>query len=84
MKMIVREVNGLQIRQRAKDGYINTTELCKAANKRWNNYWRQQGTQEFLLGLSEDLNLLVVVNNPVTLIPATALIQLFQGGNNQP
>ena len=83
MKMIVHKFNGLKIRQRADDGYINATEMCKVADKRWNNYWRQKGTQEYLIGLAEDLDLLVIVNNPVTLIRATALIQVFQGGDSQ-
>lgn len=83
MKIINHKFNGLQIRQRAEDGYVNATDMCKVANRRWNNYWRQKETQEYLLALAKELGLTVIVKNPVTLIRATALIQIIQGGNSQ-
>jgi KilA-N domain len=83
MKIVMHKANGLQIGQRREDGYIDATALCRASNKRWNNYWRMQGTQAFLEALSEDLGLSVIVNNPVARNRATALIQVFQGGHSQ-
>ena len=34
-----------------KDGYINATQLCKAKKKKWNNYYRNKKTQEYLEAL---------------------------------
>ncbi|WP_162669543.1 KilA-N domain-containing protein [Gemmata massiliana] len=30
---------------------MNATELCKAAGKKWNNYWRNATTKQFLKAL---------------------------------
>lgn len=40
------------IQQRVQDGYINATAMCKAAGKRWNDYFRLDATQDFLRALS--------------------------------
>lgn len=40
------------VQQRSSDGYINATELCKAAGKRWHNYVRNETTGHFLRALS--------------------------------
>lgn len=40
------------IQQRVSDGYINATAMCKAAGKRWNDYFRLDSTGEFLHELS--------------------------------
>ena len=40
------------IQQRSIDGYINATELCKVAGKRWHNYVRTETTGQFLRALS--------------------------------
>ncbi|AFZ11474.1 KilA, /APSES-type HTH DNA-binding domain protein [Crinalium epipsammum PCC 9333] len=69
------------IAQRKSDGYINATAMCKAAGKKWNNYYQNDSTKEYLEALAVDLGLDVIVKNPVTTIPATALVQVFQGGN---
>ena len=55
MEVILHE-NG-SIRQRARDGYICATDLCKAAGKIWNNYWQNKTTQEFVECLSNTLKL---------------------------
>lgn len=49
--LIQHEVNNSIIAQRASDGYINATELCKAAGKRWHNYLRNETTGHFLRAL---------------------------------
>lgn len=56
--------------QRTVDGYINATQLCQQANKRWSNYFQNSSTKEFLKVLST-----------VTGIPVTGLVQTSQGGS---
>lgn len=62
--------NNNVISQRAHDGYVNATAICKAVGKRLNDYTRYSGTQGYIDELSA-----------VTGIPATELIQTIQGGN---
>jgi hypothetical protein len=57
------------INQRAVDGYINATAICKACGKKFNDWHRLRVTEDFLKELSS-----------VTGIPATELIQTVQGG----
>ena len=83
MKMIVHEFNGLKIRQRAEDGYINATDMCKANNKKWYEYWRLPNTQKYLKALAIDLEVDVIVNNPKRDNYASALVETFRGGNSQ-
>jgi hypothetical protein len=52
LSLIHREVNNSIIDQRADDGYINATSLCKVAGKTWNNYFRNATTREFLEALA--------------------------------
>ena len=59
--------NGL-VEQRASDGYINATALCKAAGKLWSNYVQNQQTKDFLLELSSTLG-----------IPRVTLVQSKDG-----
>ena len=50
-----------------KDGFLNATELCKAADKRFNNYYRSESTQEYLKVLEDELKIcnseLIIMNN---------------------
>ena len=55
--------------QRASDGYINATAMCKAAGKQFNEYTSRTSTKEFLDELS-----------PETGIPVSGLIQVLKGG----
>ena len=57
------------INQRANDGYINATALCKACNKEVKHYLENKSTKEFLKELS------LVVG-----IPTTELVKIIQGG----
>jgi len=61
--------NGILILQRG-DGYWNATAMCKANDKLWGNYWRNEQTQEFLQALSSDMRIRI-----------TELVQVRQGGN---
>lgn len=42
---------GSLIQQRAEDGYINATAMCKAAGKSWGHYAENAGTKAFLAAL---------------------------------
>ncbi|MGJ3495515.1 KilA-N domain-containing protein, partial [Piscirickettsia salmonis] len=57
------------IDQRATDGYVNATALCKAGGKKLNDYQRLSTTKSFLDKLSS-----------VTGIPVTGLIEVRQVG----
>ncbi|HEY9864144.1 MAG TPA: KilA-N domain-containing protein [Candidatus Obscuribacterales bacterium] len=81
--LIFHAANDLPIGQRRGDGYLSATALCKAAGKKWNDYYRLDSTKEYLEALSENLNLKVIVNNAVAGIPASALVETFKGGNSQ-
>lgn len=70
LMLVPHTYQGALISQRATDGYINATAMCKAAGKKWNDYYRLGTTQAFLAALS-----------PVTGIPATELAQSIQGGS---
>ena len=54
--LVQRALDGEIISQRADDGYINATALCKAAGKEWSAYFRTAPTQAFLAELSRSLN----------------------------
>ena len=51
---------------------INATQMCQAAGKKWNNYFKLDGTKDYLQAL-----------NSVALIRATELIKVTQGGNSK-
>ncbi len=52
LELITHHVENAVIQQRASDGYINATELCNAAGKRWHNYVRNETTGHFLRALA--------------------------------
>ena len=47
----VRIWNGTPISRRTTDGYVNATAMCKANGKKWNNYYRQEKTAQYLQSL---------------------------------
>ncbi len=61
LDLIPHAVNGSIIDQRAKDGYINATALCKAAGKEWAHYASNKNTKEFLDELATDLGITISV-----------------------
>lgn len=67
---ISHNTDGEIINQRAKDGYVNATAMCKAAGKLWNDYYRLSTTQPFLDELS------VIAG-----VARNDLVQSFRGGN---
>lgn len=48
LQLIRHEVNNNVIPQRSTDGYINATELCKAGAARWNDYFENRKTKDYL------------------------------------
>lgn len=49
--LIKHQMNDSVISQREFDGYINATDLCAAAGKRWYNYIRLESSGKFLRAL---------------------------------
>ena len=47
------------ITSRSKDGYINATQLCKAGQRKFDTYYRQKKTKEFLKIFSEEAQICV-------------------------
>lgn len=67
LNLISHQVANSVIQQRAEDGYINATELCQAAGKRWHNYVRNETTGHFLRALSAKTRISVpLLNQQVT------------------
>lgn len=79
--LIFHAANDLPIGQRRGDGYLSATALCKAAGKKWSHYFENEATKEYLAALSENLGIEIIARNPVVGIPATELIQVFQGAD---
>lgn len=69
LALIPHKVGGEIISQRATDGYINATAMCKAAGKMWADYRRLRSTDEYLVALSADMG-----------IPISELVQSIKGG----
>lgn len=71
LALIQHSTNGTVIDQRAKDGYINATALCKAAGKMLADYLRLGSTKAFFDELSADMG-----------IPISEIIQIVKGGDS--
>lgn len=65
---LVRAFNGVEIRQRSTDGYINATSMCQANGKKWFDYRRLDSTNEFIQALAES-----------TGFPAESLVEMRSG-----
>lgn len=52
LSIIPHDYDGTLIHQRAVDGYVNATAMCKAVGKQFNDYSRNASTREFLEELS--------------------------------
>lgn len=59
LTLISHQVNNAVIEQRSDDGYINATQLCQVAGKRWHNYVRIETTGHFLRALSAKMRIRV-------------------------
>lgn len=69
LPLIAHQTDAGIVQQRASDGYINATELCKAANKKIGHYLENGSTKDFLNELAADIG-----------IPTSQLIQIVRSG----
>ncbi|MBQ0931177.1 KilA-N domain-containing protein [Ideonella sp. 3Y2] len=53
LELIAHQVASSFVHQRASDGYVNATDLCSAAKKRWHQYVGQEATGNFLRALAK-------------------------------
>lgn len=70
LALVPHRYHGSVISQRAKDGYINATAMCRAAERSWADYQRLQQTQRFFTALASDMG-----------IPMSELVQSIRGGD---
>jgi hypothetical protein len=54
LALISHQMENAVIFQRASDGYVNATAMCRASGKDFYGYARNQGTQEFLQELASE------------------------------
>ncbi|WP_367872391.1 KilA-N domain-containing protein [Luteolibacter sp. Populi] len=66
---IPHEVNNTLILQRAVDGYVNATAMCKAVGKQLGHYLENRTTKDFLGELASDIG-----------IPISSLVIVTKGG----
>jgi hypothetical protein len=69
LTLITHKVQNAIVEQRAEDGYINATAMCKAAGKLVGDYRRLSATEDFLDELEADMG-----------IPISVLVQSVKGG----
>lgn len=72
LSLIQHQEENTIIYQRAADGYVNATAMCKAVGKQFNDYARIGPTQAFLKELSSE-----------TGTPVSELIQILKGGDTR-
>lgn len=70
LTLITHKVRDAIVEQRAADGYINATAMCKAADRKIAKYIENAGTTEFLEELSADVR-----------IRTSELMQVQKGGD---
>ena len=69
LALIPHKVENRIVQQRAVDGYINATEMCRASGKRFGWYYRLDGTRAFMDALEADVQ-----------IRTSTLVQSVRGG----
>lgn len=57
LALVPHTYRGSLVQQRATDGFINATAMCKAAGKEWSNYRKAEATTEFFLALERSLQI---------------------------
>lgn len=70
MKLIEHEVQGSPVQQRAQDGYINATAMCRVAGKQFKHYNSNAQTKAFLAALESEVG-----------IPTSKLVHSVSGGD---
>lgn len=69
LSLIPHRVQDSIVEQRAADGYINATAMCRAAGKRIAKYLENDGSKDFIAALSADVR-----------IRTSDLVQIVKGG----
>lgn len=69
MALVEHPIQGASVGQRASDGYINATAMCRVAGKMWGHYRENANTKAFLAALEADIG-----------IPISELAQSVKGG----
>lgn len=73
LTLVPHTYRGSVIQQRATDGYINATAMCRAAEKQWSNYAQNDTAKGFLAALERSLG-----------IPRDVIVQsILTGANDQ-
>lgn len=57
---IIHEVNGVEIKQRRNDSYIDVSAICCAGGKRYHDWRQNNGTDRYLAFVAETTRILVV------------------------
>jgi hypothetical protein len=57
LTLVPHTYRGSVIQQRATDGYINATAMCRAADKLWSNYAQNDTAKGFLAALERSLGI---------------------------
>lgn len=70
LALVPHEYDGQLIQQRQKDGYINATAMCQAAEKKWSRYYENVSTKTYLHELAQKTGL-----------PEGTLVQSIKGGD---
>ena len=55
-------LGGVEVISRQSDGYINASQLCKAGNKYYKDWFRLEKTKEFLTELSQELKIDILID----------------------
>jgi hypothetical protein len=69
-RIILREANGVAIRQSTRKGYFDATAMCQSHNKAFHDWHRSKTAQEYLIALANE-----------TGIPVSELVVSYKGGN---
>ncbi len=72
LELVPHSYQGALIQQRADDGFINATAMCKASSKQWGHYRENAQTRAFLAALAGSLG-----------IPMDLMIQPITTGPNE-
>lgn len=71
LSLIEHDIEGEKVHQRPRDGYINATELCQSAGKKWDEFSQLQNTKAYLFELATASG-----------IPETELVQTVQANGS--
>lgn len=71
--LITHEIENTFVLQRAVDGYVNATAMCKAVGKNFADYQRLEVTKAFLVELSKELGLPIALSSEVKTLQTNKL-----------